>query len=147
MRMEEPRCKYCGTEMEFEEVFDGEHYVCPECEATSPFAFTFLDGRTGAARLAALNRQKQRPMTLTELMSRDGVDDEGVKAVYQETREDGTILIALINTKYGTIHFGGDEAWLIDVSTYGRTWRCWRSMPKQEETEETKWEEKEHDGR
>ncbi len=140
--MEGPKCRYCGEVMMPIQMPDGMNYACPACYSTSPFIIGANNDSINEVTSAALRRTMQKPMTLEELMSDGDADDEGTKVAYHERRSDGAVIAALISAEYRTICYEGDDMgeW-IEESEYGRTWRCWRSRPTDEERKAADWDE------
>lgn len=92
--------------------------------------------------LALLKDQEPRVMTKKE------VECDCPDCVYFETRT-GWLECAIkdegkSDRYFGVFVYGCNEWFMRSYEEYGKTWRCWTSRPKPEQTRDTKWEE--HNG-
>lgn len=142
--MTDPTCRYCGAVMkfaeDFAEVLGGGYYECPECGSTSPFVADFEGDIRYAARVAALRRPVQMPMTHDELLEHlSAMHPYEIAPLYIEFHEEHDYDLDFASRwrdayNLSTINAGQGEK-------YGKTWRCWRARPTDEERKAAKWEE------
>lgn len=137
-----PSCPYCGSEMDhwYSLAIGRQHYVCPECYASSPAKGDELEAYT-----AAMQRWQEpnRVLTLEEIISKVS-DAVGGVPVWVEQQELGWAWAGwqvLRGTERCVLMFGPTVG-IADTQNINRTWRCWLRKPTQEEMEDTPWETK-----
>lgn len=142
-----PSCPYCGSEMDhwYSLAIGRQHYVCPECYASSPAKGDELEAYT-----AAMQRWQEpnRVLTMEEVEAACGLDNETV-LLWVEFNCNGVCTLAYQYCTMGeaiaTVYMirPYDEA-ETDFSKmdYCKKWRCWLRKPSAEEMSTTPWREK-----
>lgn len=139
--MNNPKCPYCGTEMEISK-YDvqeggviGYQYFCEMCDSTSPLRKT-----KDAAYAAAMQRYEpeNRVLTLEELCKADPE-----RNLYFETRDfgpgDGDVFESSVECAQETFC---DEDESADArKEYGVRVRCWLRRPTDAERKAVAWDE------
>ena len=146
---DKPLCPYCGDHNGHQdgvwmEVFYGymgtmgnlRAFCCPECGSVSP-----PDSSYSKALAKAFGRFQpmQKPMTLEEVLSIDGI---GLPCFVEFRNERGVTCIepAILTNRY---HYCGEQ--IIDcvkflLTDINVTWRPWRTRPTNKERATAKWE-------
>lgn len=132
----DPRCPYCGGEMEKQDYGRVCFWRCPKCRATPPSANTAED--TYAAAIQRW-REPNRVLTLDEIKE--------LRAVWVEDISRGiapAIVFPTDSKNYSCVvadyDASDDNVWF-DNAEYGKHWRCWLRKPTQEEREAVPWGE------
>lgn len=147
-----PSCPYCGSEMDhwYSLAIGRQHYVCPECYASSPAKEDELEAYT-----AAMQRWQEpnRVLSLSELEAmakeatdEDRTDDFPVWIEFKSCQPDMWSKWFLINDVItwcnGHKSLGVDNMGYINDKELGHEVRCWLRKPTQAEMEDTPWETK-----
>lgn len=135
-----PSCPYCGSEMDhwYSLAIGRQHYVCPECYASSPAKGDELE-----AYAAAMQRWQEpnRVLTMEEVREhcKQGVDAAPLWVEFSGFPSASHWMVVDIP----------DEVFCTDtvrnfcmsyVNVYKKSWRCWFRKPTQEEMEAVPWE-------
>lgn len=144
-----PSCPYCGSEMDhwYSLAIGRQHYVCPECYASSPAKGDELEAYT-----AAMQRWQEpnRMLTLGEVQNLAYVRYEQQHILVVEYRaiikgsENVFRPCVIAHDRMRMVEiweiYDGARMALMEKSMYGKSWRCWLRKPTQEEKEDTPWE-------
>lgn len=137
-----PSCPYCGSEMDhwYSLAIGRQHYVCPECYASSPAKGDELEAYT-----AAMQRWQEPNdyLVRAEVLDRCKQGAEARPLWVEFRRNDQRSRWMVVDTP-PTV-FGTDTVknYFADMcEQYGILWRCWLRKPTQEEMEAVLWETK-----
>lgn len=138
----DPRCPYCGGEMEKQDYGRVCFWRCPKCRATPPSANTAED-----AYAAAMQRWREpnRVLTLEEIVDKVFDAISGVPVWVEHINDTGQKLAWKLSG--WQVVRGAERCVLIfetgysvDTRNINKTWRCWLRKPTQEEREAVPWE-------
>ena len=137
-----PSCPYCGSEMDhwYSLAIGRQHYVCPECYASSPAKGDELEAYT-----AAMQRWQEPNdyLVRAEVLDRCKQGAEARPLWVEFRRNDQRSRWMVVDTP-PTV-FGTDTVknYFADMcEQYGILWRCWLRKPAQEEMGAVSWETK-----
>ena len=137
-----PSCPYCGSEMDhwYSLAIGRQHYVCPECYASSPAKGDELEAYT-----AAMQRWQEPNdyLVRAEVLDRCKQGAEARPLWVEFRRNDQRSRWMVVDTP-PTV-FGTDTVknYFADMcEQYGILWRCWLRKPTQEEMGAVSWETK-----
>lgn len=135
-----PSCPYCGSEMDhwYNLAIGRQHYVCPECYASSPTKGDELEAYT-----AAMQRWQEPNdyLVRAEVLDRCKQGAEAQPLWVEFRRNDQRSRWMVVDTP-PTV-FGTDTVknYFADMcEQYGILWRCWLRKPTQEERKNVPWE-------
>ena len=142
-------CPYCGpwnghpegVEMDLTPIkvsgayareYIGYIFICPECDSYSPQKKIREETRAAAMRRF---KPMQKPLTIDEMKS-----IEPPYPLWTEGKTTGILLpdILCAATNDVAVHFRVFGEW---VEMYGKTYRCWRTRPTDEERAAADWKE------
>lgn len=154
----DPRCPYCGSEMNENLFAYGNgggwcNFECPNCGATSPKKENSESCNKAefAAYFVAKKRWQEpnRVLTLDEVLeiACEDYNTEQETVMYLEYGEDyeGYAIVTDLETDGSKIllEFSGIGGGVKqNEKDYGSIWRCWRRKPTKNERENTPWEAK-----
>lgn len=137
-----PSCPYCGSEMDhwYSLAIGRQHYVCPECYASSPAKGDELEAYAAAVQRW---REPNDYLVRAEVLDRCKQGAEARPLWVEFRRNDQRSRWMVVDTP-PTV-FGTDTVknYFADMcEQYGILWRCWLRKPTQKEMEAVSWERK-----
>lgn len=146
-------CPWCGAEMkrDWRQTDYGEPsrevwFACENCKSNSPIAWgeNYDEALKTATEYAMRRYPPIKPMTLEEAYEADHCyleyDTKGMSTI--------VVLLGMMSTnarnksRVEILEFGeeADFCTKLECADYGRTWRCWKREPTDEERSAAEWE-------